>query len=108
LDRYVNSYYFSVNRAILDFQYLRLNTLIRFQPSWFFINAGISNGYCIKHYSTLFADVRKYEFGFVYGAGMKYKNYSLEVRLENGDGMSPYIGIYSETKRYLVLLGYSF
>jgi len=39
---------------------------------------------------------------------MKYKNYSLEVRLENGDGMSPYVGVYSETKRYLVLLGYSF
>ena len=108
LDRYVNSYYFSVDRAIFDFQYLRLNTLIRFQPSWFFINAGISNGYCIKNYSTLFTDVRRYEFGFVYGAGMKYKNYSLEVRLENGDGMSPYIGIYSETKRCLVLLGYSF
>lgn len=99
---------FPVDWAVFDFQYLRVNSLVRFQPSWFFLNAGVSNGLCIKHYCSIFEDIRGYEIGIVFGAGIKFKHYSLEVRQDFGDGMSPYINISSGTNRFQVLLGYSF
>lgn len=94
--------------AEFNFSYLRMNSLIRFRRSWFFLNAGISNGYCIKHFSSEFDDVRKYEIGFVYGAGIHLKHLTLEFREDIGDGMSPYVNIYAQTKRYQVLMGYTF
>jgi len=100
--------YYSRHRVAFDFQYLKLNSLVRFRPSWFFFNLGISNGYSIRSRSNIFYDMRKYEIGALLGAGIKYKNYSLEYRYEIGDGMSPYIETISEVYRSQVLLGYSF
>jgi hypothetical protein len=94
--------------AEFNFSYLRMNNLVRFSRSWFFLNAGMSNGYCIKHYSSEFDDIRKYEIGLVFGAGIHFKHLSLEFREDIGDGMSPYVNIYAQTKRYQVLLGYTF
>lgn len=91
-----------------DFQYLRLNTMVRFRPSWFFINAGISTGYVLKGESSAFREIRNYEIGVIAGAGIKYKNVSLELRGEIGDGVSPYVNIVSETRRFLALASYSF
>lgn len=96
------------NWAEFNFSYLRMNNLIRFRRSWFFLNAGISNGYCLRHYSSEFDDVRKYEIGLVYGAGIHLKHLSLEIREDRGDGMSPYINIDALTRRLQVLLGYTF
>lgn len=101
-------YYFPVNWATFDFKYLRMNNMIRLHPSWFFVNVGISSGYAIQAKSSIFEEARKLEIGFVFGGGIKYKNYSLEVREDIGDGMSTFISIGSETNRFQVLLGYSF
>lgn len=101
-------FYFPANWATFDFKYLRMNNMIRFRPTWFFLNVGMSSGYAIHAKSSIFEETRKLEIGVVFGAGIKYKNYSLEVREDIGDGMSPYINIGSETNRFQVLLGYSF
>lgn len=101
-------YYFLVNWASFDFKYLRMNNMIRFRPSWFFLNVGVSSGYALQAKSSIFEDTRKIEIGFVVGAGIKYKKYALEVREDIGDGMSPYFNISSQTNRFQVLLGYSF
>jgi len=100
--------YFLDNWASFDFKYLRMNNMIRIRPSWFFLNVGMSSGYAIHAKSSIFVDTRKMEIGVVVGAGIKYKNYSLEVREDIGDGMSPYINISSVTNRFQILLGYSF
>lgn len=101
-------FYFPADWATFDFKYLRMNNMIRFRPSWFFLNVGVSSGYAIHAESSIFEDTRKLEIGVVFGAGIKYKNYSLEIREDIGDGMSPYVNIGSETNRFQVLLGYSF
>jgi hypothetical protein len=100
--------YFPSNRAVFNFNYLKLNSMIRFKPSWFYLNAGISNGVCIHHYTNEFSDIRSYEIGLIFGAGINYKKYSLEVREDIGDGISPYVNIGTETRRFQVLLGYRF
>jgi hypothetical protein len=82
--------------------------MVRIKPSWFFLNVGISNGICLHHFSTEFAEIRSYEIGLLLGAGIKIKNYTLECREDLGDGMSPYVYIGSETHRFQILFGYSF
>ncbi len=105
--QYVGTY-FSNSWASFDFKYIRLNSLVRFRPSWFFINAGISNGYVLHGHSSIFEEIREYEIGVIAGIGAKYKHFSLEVRGQIGDGMSPYVNMIAETHTFQVLLGYSF
>lgn len=100
--------YFSNSWATFDFKYIRLNSLVRFRPSWFYLNAGISNSYVLHGYSSIFEDIRKYEIGILAGVGVRYRHFSLEVRGEIGDGMSPYVNMIAETHRIQLLLGYSF
>lgn len=100
--------FYPSNDAIFELKYLKFNSMARFRYAFFFLNAGFSNGFCIKHYSTEFNDIRKYEIGILAGAGIKYKRFSLEFREEIGDGMSPYVGVYTKTNRHQILLGYRF
>ena len=98
---------------------------IQSAPIFLYINGGISNGFAIseknykkiesKFYSTekvveesALNETRKYEQGFILGTGIKFKNYSFEIRAENGNGMSVYNALNSKTKRYYFLLGYRF
>lgn len=108
MEREVRVDYFPTNFAKFDFDYIRLNTMIRYRPSWFFVNAGFSNGLCIHQYNTVFEKVRSYEIGLVLGAGLKYKNFSMEYRKEIGDGISSYVYLSSNTSRAQILLNYSF
>lgn len=108
MEREVRVMYFPTNFARFDFEYLRLNTLIRYRPSWFFVNAGFTNGLCIHQNNTVFEKVRGYEIGLIFGAGLKYKNFSMECRKEIGDGISSYIYLSSNTNRTQILLNYSF
>lgn len=108
MQKNVQVMYFPTNNAQFDFDYLRLNTMIRYRPSWFFVNFGFMNGLCIQQQNTVFDEIKRYEFGLVYGAGLKYKRLSVEFRKETGDGVSPYIYIRSATKRTQILFNYSF
>lgn len=99
--------YFPASWAKFDFKYLKINTMARFQPSFFFLGAGISNGICIDYYGSK-DDYRMWEIGLVLGAGVKFKHLTMELREDIGDGMSPFVGAYTNTKRFQILVGYSF
>lgn len=99
--------YFPDSWSTFDFKYLKINTMVRFQPSFFFLSAGVSNGICIDYYGSK-DDYRLWEIGFLLGAGIKFKHFTLELREDIGDGMSPFVGTYTSTERFQVLLGYHF
>lgn len=122
-----NSY--SVTTTEIGYSYLNIVNLFRFKYPIgrlsLFINGGISNGFSINETnykrieSKFFAldsvveglaldDTRKCEQSLVLGTGVKYGRFSLEIRYENGNGMSKYTTLSSSTSRYNFLLGYRF
>lgn len=111
----------------MAFSFLKLNSMIRFNiPAGrvlLFVNGGISYGRVLSEnnrkietsyvYSQVLNNdtkaisfVRKYERGYVLGAGANYRRFSLEGRFEKGDGMSNVVLLSSSTNRYYMLLGY--
>lgn len=111
----------------IDYAYLKLHTMARFQYSWnkvgFFVNGGMSNGFAIKSESVDIADYdvfgieyqeiteaiedpRLYEFGFLIGGGLRAYNFSAEVRYELSNGMSPSLSYASRVTRLSLLLAY--
>ncbi len=120
---------YSITTTELGFSYIKINNMLRFSypvgKLSFFINGGISNGYAfdvtncqnkeVKFYTTdrteegiAIESIRKYEQGYLLGAGIKYGKVALQFRYEYGNGMSEYISLNSKTKRYFGLLSYSF
>ncbi len=122
-----NSY--SITTTKIGYSYLKINSLVRFKypigPIFLYFNGGMSNGFAINetNYKKIESkfygiereveelaldNIRKYEQGFILGTGIKYKNYSFEIRAEKGNGMSLYTTLNSTTKRYYFLLGFRF
>jgi len=127
--RYVSENNYSVTTTEIGYSYLKVNNMIRFKYPVrhfsLFLNGGISSGFSLretnfrsvytKFHTTertvddvALSDTRKYEQGFIVGAGSKYRRYSFEIRYERGNGMSEYTALVSSTKRYSFLLGYRF
>jgi hypothetical protein len=111
----------------LGYTYLKMNNLFRFSyPAGSFMaffNGGVSNGYAIESTNHKESDfynanrieegvaipiTRNYELGIILGAGMKYKRFSFESRIEKGNGMSKVNTVETFTTRYHFLLGYKF
>lgn len=111
----------------LGYNYLKLNNMVRFRYPVggfnVFLNGGISNGIALgeknekntfrKFYSTETNDVgkvldetRKYEQGFLLGAGIIAGRLSAEVRYERSNGMSVYSALSSRVERYFLVVGY--
>jgi len=110
--------------------YIKLNTMVRFKYPvknfFLFANIGISNAYLLSetnHYkeeSTFYSqyrvyegkaftdDFRRYEQGIIFGLGGRYKHMFSELRMERGNGFSPYSTVNSKVNRYFILLGYRF
>lgn len=128
-DEYENENVYSSTATQIANSYLKLNSLIRFKypigSTFMFINGGMSNGITLrstnykKVESTFYFDdkveegqmldrVAKYENGLILGTGLKYNNYSLELRAESGSGMSVYSSLSSKVMRYFFLFGYTF
>jgi hypothetical protein len=126
---YVNDNNYTTYTTELQHGYIKLHTLLKYKiPTGrfaFFANGGVSNGFMIseKNYqkkvskfyeseTTLIGKVtdesKKWELGFVFGIGASFKNFSLDLRGESGNGFSPYTALTSKTMRYYFLLGYSF
>ncbi len=126
---FVNDERYTITYTEIGYSYLKMNNMIRLKypvGSYFvYINAGISNGFAIsetnykrdeiKLYSTeiieegkAMDDTRKYEQGYIFGLGTKFKMFSFEIRYEKGNGMTEYVSLSSPTKRYYFLLGYRF
>jgi hypothetical protein len=102
------SHYLPAGWEKFDFKYLKLNSMVRYDAGLLFFGAGLSNGLCIDHYGSDDSDFRTYEIGLLFGAGIRYKRFSLELREDLGDGMSPFIGMYTHTERFQMLLGYKY
>ena len=56
----------------------------------------------------IFEDQRTYEQGFLLGLGGQFKNIILDLRYQQGNGMSKVDSIKTTSKRYSVLLGFRF
>lgn len=131
----VNGYYndyksineYKVSNTSIGFSYIKMINVLRYKypidKIFVFLNAGISNALAINktnylHQESKFfsqvriiedkaiKDVRKYEQGYTFGLGTKFKKYSFEFRLEKSNGMSSYVNLGSSTTKYYFLFGY--
>lgn len=123
-----NEDYYSITTLELGSSQFKINTYLRFTYPLgncsLFLNAGISNGIIIsstnykkeklKFYTTsrvkeglALDNIRSHELGYLFGTGVKYDRFSLEVRYEKGYGMSNHVYLGSPTKRIYCLLGYT-
>lgn len=111
-------------RASFEFDYLKLNTSLRYYftnnnycP---FISFGFSNAYMIsseyvgyfKYVQETplpeFAEIKKYEFGIIGGMGISIKKLDLIIRYEKSNGFSPYFNLLSDISTIYFTIGYSF
>lgn len=126
---YTSDENFSISTTEFKYTYLRVNNLVRFKypvgSMEIFVNGGISNSLVIggsnfeKKEIKFFVDervlerealpeIRRYEQGFILGTGVKYKNYTFELRAEGSNGMSVYTVLTSNVNRFYLLVGYRF
>jgi hypothetical protein len=111
--------------STLGFSYIKMNNMIRFRfpvgGVFVYFNVGLANGLIVSEtnkmqlvstYRTLdykaINETRKWENGFITGAGVKYKKYSFEIRYEKGNGMSTIEPLRSTVNRFTLTLGYRF
>jgi len=126
----------SINESILntfnfEISYLKINNMLRFQfpvgakKLFLFLDAGISDGFALMLKDTWKAETtfsstvtiqnfkaldspRTYEQGFIFGAGARLKRFSLEIRFENGNGMTSATLLKSTVNRTGFIIGYRF
>lgn len=126
---YENADKYTIVYTTFGYAYLKMNNMLRFKypigKFFLYLNSGISNGYAIietnytKQEQKLFsqvrveegkalAETRRYELGFIFGLGAKFKKFSFETRYESVNGMSTYLLLKSVANRLYFLLGYRF
>jgi hypothetical protein len=109
--------------------YLKMNNMARFTypigDLYVFVNAGITNDFVMsetnykkKEYKSgeqfvvqedkALEGTRKLEQGFIFGSGVKYTKYSIEVRYERANSMAKYTNLNSTMNRFYFLLKYRF
>lgn len=112
----------------IGYSYIKLNNMLRYtyrsQRFVLYLNAGISNGMAITETNSQHKEItlinstrtedleavpnaRKYEQGLLFGIGTRFNKYSIEARIERGNGMWSGSGIKSRSTRLFLLLGYS-
>lgn len=130
----VGNYTYPVNPFIVDdysyqfkYSYVKLNNMLRYKfftnNVIIFINGGIANGIAVnevnKYVKTrtangeqstttgkAFQDTRKWELGFLVGAGVRYNRASLELRGERGMGPFSATNYSAKVNRYSALLAF--
>jgi hypothetical protein len=109
--------------------YIKLNTMFRYLfptgRTKLFFNGGISNGIAVSqinkerveeitssasivHQTKLIRDTRRYETGWILGAGARFNKTSLEFRTVLSNGMAANVDLNSLVTRYSLLLSYQF
>lgn len=109
--------------------YLKINSMARFKYPYkkisLFANLGISTGIVLSEVNTklrtlnkfgavryerseAIPEIKKNEFGFIGGVGLRYKQFSFETRLERGDGMSNIVALRGIPNRTYFLMAYTF
>jgi hypothetical protein len=119
---------YSITTTSFNYQYLRLNTSLKYRipvdPFTMTISIGFLNGYAFKSYNHLkktyklypdlgnedlaLAESKKFERGISGSLGLEYDHYFMELRAEKTDGMSVFSGLGSNIYRYFVMIGYKF
>lgn len=121
--------YYIINTTTFGYSQVRLNDMIRYKfpvnDFFMYLNAGLSNAFAISEtnlrnkevhkFGTTeieeakgLDDARTYEQGLIFGAGTQFKKYSIDLRYENGNGMSKISALNSQTNKFYLLLGYQF
>ena len=119
---------YTITDTKFDLCYLGINAAVRYkifdgklQP---YIKAGFSNSFIVSDNSTQrvfrkfyssettrnqkpLNEFRKYEQALQLSAGMALNRLSAEVRVERGNGLSPYEGLKSARSSFMLLLGYT-
>lgn len=112
----------------LGLGYIKLINMVRFQIPVghlkLFLNGGVTNGQAISitnervtedRFQTsdplitrqeAIGTARKYEFGLIFGLGVNYKKFGIELRHETSGGMSLYYKLKSNVNRNYFLLSY--
>ncbi len=111
------------------FNYLKMNNMLRYKypvgKFRIFASIGLSNGYGFvrsnnevresRYFSRLSIDTadalysfRRYEQGYLLSLGTLYNKYTVELRMEKGNGMSNFPVMGSEVRRFSLLTGYTF
>ncbi|MEO6903291.1 MAG: outer membrane beta-barrel protein [Bacteroidia bacterium] len=121
------TYYKKLTYAEITGSYLKLFTAFRYQKKFSniktFIQIGLVNGLAIKssavgHYERYFYDVeyetiplldyKKYEQSIFAGMGATYKKIGLELRYEQGNGITYYETVKTISKTFYFLAHYTF
>lgn len=119
------SHIFNTN---IELGYIKLNNLLRYrillQNVALFVNGGFSMGNIIheinnqeriyKYNSNWIENVKaldeinRFELGYLFGAGIKFKHITMETRFAFGDDMSPFVALGSQARSSSILFSYSF
>lgn len=118
-----------VNNTNIAMTYLKVNHLVRYKRQTEniapYINAGISNGFALSHvneksFGSIFNgnasitegkalnEIRTHEQGILVGIGTFFKQFTIEIRAEIANGISPYATLDSDANRFQLLAGYRF
>jgi hypothetical protein len=126
---YINENEYTIHTSTINLSYVKINPMIRYSypvgNSFLFLNAGISLGFTVsktnyykkesKLYNQVTVDesvavrgMRNREAAINIGLGSRYKKFSVELRYENGGGMSGAGNLKAVSNRYYCLFGYRF
>ncbi len=109
-----------------DMSYIGVNTTVRYRlmdgkirP---YLNAGIANNFVVLESNNQktksegsgdtqerkpLSEIRKHEQALVFGLGIEMNKLTAELKMENGNGFSPYKGLKSSRNSFAFLLGYN-
>jgi hypothetical protein len=125
--RNTNEENYERTRYVLEYGYLKVNTMIRFKyligNVYIFANAGMSSGTMLKEKDQAIFESRfpgtsrtevaeaivgenKYEPGYLGGVGVRYQRCSFETRYERTTGMLAYNGLKSRVSKVAFLLSF--
>ncbi|MBL7698178.1 MAG: PorT family protein [Chitinophagaceae bacterium] len=122
--------YYVVRSSRIEATYIKLYSMLRyrfpFEKSYFFLNGGMSNDYAVniedaftqqtirngvvegEMTGKVVPDTRKFEVGYVLGAGAGLGKVSLQFRFEKGNGVSKFENFQTNSRRLFLLAGYRF
>lgn len=128
-EHYTSEEQYIISDATVGYSYIKLNNMVRYNLDdntdfSMFFNLGISSGYAIQETNSVIEQTKdygpvtitgqpavyhtqKYEQGFLAGMGFEIKDFSLEIRLEKGSGMTRDSRV-SSTSRGYMLIGFRF
>jgi hypothetical protein len=125
----VSEYYYGIYTNKIGYSCIKLNNLLRIRMPIdkvsFFVDAGITNGINLSSTNNRELEMHNYSYiytikgkaidkdltgeqGIIGGAGVSFKNYSLEFRYEKDRAKSPLMRLKAPIDRSMFILSYKF